>query len=66
MTKKRFTFTLDVDVVKNAKKKAIDDDESLSGLVEKLLRRYAESSEKVNGDSNNEKRTFEKTGGNAD
>lgn len=51
MTKKRFTFTLDVYVVKNAKKKAIDDDESLSGLVEKLLRRYAEPSEKVKGES---------------
>lgn len=51
MTKKRFTLTLDVDVVKNAKKKAIDEDESLSGLVEKLLKRYVESSEKVRGES---------------
>ena len=40
--KKRFTFTLDESVVKNAKKQAIDENLSLSAKVEKLLSQDAE------------------------
>ena len=37
VTKKRFTFTLNPEVVKKAKKLAIDKDTNLSALIEKLL-----------------------------
>jgi hypothetical protein len=38
--KKRFTVTLTEDVVKQAKKKAIDENKSLSAMVEDLLVRH--------------------------
>ncbi|MBR6014292.1 MAG: hypothetical protein IK062_11030 [Selenomonadaceae bacterium] len=47
--KKRFTFTLDEDVVKKAKKQAIDENTSLSAKVEKLLSQDS----KNNGDEKN-------------
>lgn len=38
--KKRITITLDPDIVKAAKIKAVNDDTNLSALIEKLLRQY--------------------------
>lgn len=46
--KKRFTVTLDKDVVKKAKMKAIDDDSNLSATIERLLVEYIESTKKEN------------------
>ena len=43
--KKRVTVTLDEDVVKQAKIKAIGEDTSLSATIEKLLVEYIESTE---------------------
>ena len=44
--KKRFTVTLDKDVVKKAKIKAIGEDSNLSATIEKLLVEYIESTKK--------------------
>lgn len=38
--KKRYTVTLNVDIVKLAKKKAIDEGTSLSSMIESLLIAY--------------------------
>ena len=43
--KKRVTITLDEDVIKQAKIKAIGEDTSLSATIEKLLLKYIESTE---------------------
>ena len=40
--KKRFTVTLDIDVVKQARKRAIDENISFSTMVERLLIAYCE------------------------
>ena len=48
--KKRVTVTLDEDLVKQAKIKAINDDTNLSAAIEKLLMVYLESTtEKTSG-----------------
>jgi predicted HicB family RNase H-like nuclease len=39
--KKRLNLTIDEDVIKAAKKKAIDEDTSISEVVEKSLREWA-------------------------
>lgn len=46
--KKRVTITLDEDVVKKAKIKAIGEDSNLSATIERLLVKYIESTEKEN------------------
>ncbi len=51
--KKRFTFTLDEDVVKKAKKQVIDENLSLSAKVEKLL---SEDAEKYDDEKNTPKK----------
>ena len=38
--KKRITITINPDIVKATKIKAINDDTNLSALIEKLLRKY--------------------------
>lgn len=38
--KKRFTITLDRELLKKAKIKAVKEDKNFSSLVEELLRRY--------------------------
>lgn len=38
--KKRYTLTLDEHIVKQAKKKAIDENTNFSALVEKLLKEH--------------------------
>ena len=38
--KKRITITIDTDIVKATKIKAVNDDTNLSALIEKLLRQY--------------------------
>ena len=38
--KKRITITIDANLVKAAKIKAVNDDTNLSALIEKLLREY--------------------------
>ena len=38
--KKRITITIDANIVKAAKIKAVNDDTNLSALIEKLLREY--------------------------
>lgn len=44
--KKRVTITLDKDVIKQAKIKAIGEDSNLSATIEKLLVEYIESTKK--------------------
>lgn len=46
--KKRVTITIDKDVIKQAKIKAIDDDSNLSATIERLLVEYIESTKKEN------------------
>ena len=55
--KKRFTFTLDEEIVKSAKKQAIDENISLSAKVEKLLSQDVGkySAEKAEKDTTNKK-----------
>ena len=40
-TEKRYTFTLDKEIVKEAKKRAVDEEITMSALVEDLLKQYA-------------------------
>lgn len=46
--KKRVTITLDENVVKKAKIKAIGEDSNLSATIERLLVKYIESTKKEN------------------
>ena len=44
--KKKFTTTLDEELIKQAKIKAIEEGISVAELIEKLLNKYLESTEK--------------------
>ena len=44
--KKRITITIDPNVIKAAKIKAVEDNTNLSALIEKLLRQYIKEESK--------------------
>ena len=67
MSKKRFTVSIDSEVMKSAKILAVKQDTNLSAIVEKLLIQLLEGENSdVQTSRKNENKTFEKTGDNAD
>ena len=45
MAKQKFTTTIDAELLKQIKKKAIDENRSVSDLLEELTKKYLEESE---------------------
>jgi hypothetical protein len=45
MAKQKFTTTIDAELLKQIKKKAIDENRSVSDLLEELIKKYLEESE---------------------
>ncbi len=48
--KKRITITIDPDILKRVKIRAVEDDEKLSELIEKLLRKWIDDYDEGVGD----------------
>ena len=66
MSKKRFTASIDSEVMKAAKISAVKQDTNLSAIVEKLLIQFLEGENSDVKSSRNENQLAEKTGSNAD